>query len=245
MIFDVELGENFRQKARYVEDGHLTEAPAALPYSTVVARDSIQILIMITVLNNLDIQCADIQNVFLTASNLERCYIIAGPEFMDEEGKCFIVRRALYGLKSAAQAFRSFWAKNLEDLNFHSSEADPDIWMKVAVKPDGEEYYEYILCYVDDILCLSVDANDVMESLAKKFKFKNDKIEPPGSYLGACVRSKTIDSCTMWALSSQDYVEAAVKNVQETVKEKRWNLPKKATTPMVGITNRNWTDHPN
>jgi len=157
---------------------------------------------MITVLNNLDIQCADIQNVFLTASNLERCYIIAGPEFMDEEGKCFIVRRALYGLKSAAQVFRSFLAKNLEDLNFHSSEANPDVWMKAAVKPDGEEYYEYIICYVDNILCLSVNAKDVMESLVKKFKFKNDKIEPPDSYLRAHVRSKTIDGCTIRVLSS-------------------------------------------
>ena len=39
MIFDLKLGENFRRKARFVADGHKTGAPAALTYSTVVARD--------------------------------------------------------------------------------------------------------------------------------------------------------------------------------------------------------------
>ena len=31
-----------------------------------------------------------------------------------------------------------------------SSIADPDVWVRHAMKPDGEEYYEYrkIICYV-------------------------------------------------------------------------------------------------
>ncbi|CAJ1967955.1 unnamed protein product [Cylindrotheca closterium] len=35
MVFDVKLGENFQQKARYCADGHKTEVLAALTYSTV------------------------------------------------------------------------------------------------------------------------------------------------------------------------------------------------------------------
>ncbi|CAJ1932242.1 unnamed protein product, partial [Cylindrotheca closterium] len=185
MVFDVKLGENFQRKARYCADGHKTEAPAALTYSTVVARDSVRILLTIAALNGLDVQCADIQNAFLTAPNLEKCYMIAGPEFGDEEGKTFIVRRALYSLKSAAIAFRSHLAETLENLGFYSSYADHDVWMPAAIKPDGEEYYEYILCYVDDILCMSENAKDVMEQISYKFKFKKDKIEQPESYLGA------------------------------------------------------------
>ena len=137
MVFDVKLGENFRRKARYVADGHLTSAPASMTYSTVVSRDSVRILLMIAALNGLDLQCADIQNAFLTAPNLEKCYMIAGPEFLDEEGKTFIVRRALYGLKNSALAFRSFLAQNIEDLGFFPSEADPDVWMRPAVKSGG------------------------------------------------------------------------------------------------------------
>ena len=238
MVFDVKLGENFRRKARYCADGHKTEAPAALTYSTVVSRDSVRILLMVAALNGLDLQCADIQNAFLTAPNLERCYMQAGPEFGDEQGKIFIVRRALYGLKGSAASFRSHLANALEDLGFHSSYADPDVWMRAAIKPDGEHYYEYILCYVDDILCISEKAYDVMIDISHKFKFKKDKIAPPENYLGAKLGKKSLwdadnNRHEMWTMSSVDYVKAAVKNVKETVKNSnRWRLPKKAVTPM-------------
>ncbi|CAJ1941927.1 unnamed protein product, partial [Cylindrotheca closterium] len=218
LVFHVKLGENFRRKARYCADGHKTEAPAALTYSTVVSRDSVRILLMIAALNGLDLQCADIQNAFLTAPAIEKCYMVAGPEFGEEEGKVFIVRRALYGLKGSSAAFRSHLAETLEELGFWSSTADPDVWMRAAVKPDGEEYYEYILCYVDDILCMSMNAKEVMEGIGKSFKFKKGKIEPPESYLGARLRKKSLDGVDMWTMSSYDYVVAAVKNVKETLK---------------------------
>lgn len=235
LIFDVKLGENFRRKARFVADGHKTEAPAALTYSTVVSRDSVRILLMVAALNGLDVQCADIQNAFLTAPNLERCYMVAGPEFGEEEGETFIVRRALYGLKSASAAFRSHLSSTLMDLGFLPSYADPDVYMRPAVKTTGEEYYEYILCYVDDILCMSMEAKAVMNRISEKFKFKKDKIEEPVSYLGAGLKKKLVDNeDEIWAMSSYEYVKAAVKNVEETVKSNpRWKLPVKAPTPMM------------
>lgn len=233
MIFDVKLGENFRRKARYVADGHKTTAPASMTYSTVVARDSVRILLMIAALNDLDLQAADIQNAFLTAPNLEKCYMVAGPEFLEEEGKTFIVKRALYGLKSAPLAFRTFLAEHVGDLGFFPSEADPDVWMRPAVTIDNVSYYEYILCYVDDILCISAKAEEVMKQLQTKFKFKNDKIAPPENYLGASVKKKNVDGYEMWSISSYEYVKAAVKNVQEAIKDKHWKLPTRNTaTPM-------------
>ena len=66
----------------------------------------------------------------------------AGPEFGHEEGKIFIVPRALYGLKSAGAAFRAFLSERLDEMGFRSSIADPDVWMRPATKSDGEEYYE-------------------------------------------------------------------------------------------------------
>jgi hypothetical protein len=41
MIFDVKMGENFRRKARFMADGHKTQTPAAMCYSSVVSRDSV------------------------------------------------------------------------------------------------------------------------------------------------------------------------------------------------------------
>ena len=50
---------------------------------------------------------------------------------------------------------------------------------------DGAEYYEYIMCDVDDILSFSYDAKSILQSLQGQFKLKSDKIEPPDMYLGA------------------------------------------------------------
>ena len=122
MIFDVKLGENFRRKARLVADGHMTKTPSSMTYSSVVSRDSICICLLLAALNGLDIKCADIKNAYLTAPPKEKVYTWAGPEFGTDQGKPFIIVRALYGLKSSGAAFRAFLAEHLEfELNFKSS----------------------------------------------------------------------------------------------------------------------------
>ena len=78
----------------------------------------------------------------------------AGSEFGSEAGTIIIFRMALYGLKSSGAAFRAHLANTLNDIGFLSTKVDPDVWYRPAVKPNGFEYYEYILCYVDDILCM-------------------------------------------------------------------------------------------
>jgi Reverse transcriptase (RNA-dependent DNA polymerase) len=128
---------------------------------------------------------ADVQNAFLTAPNKEKCWIIAGPEFGPDEGKTFLVVKALYGLKSASISFRSFMAEKLTGMGFQSSLADPDVWLRAAMKEDGECYYEYVLMYVDDILAIWCNARAILEEVQRSFKLKNDKIEAPEFYLGA------------------------------------------------------------
>ena len=93
LIFDVKLGEGFRRKARWVADGHKTEAPSSVTYSTVVTRDSVRILLLIAALNDLDVQGADIQNAYLTAPNREKLWMKAGPEFGDHAGKYYVIAR--------------------------------------------------------------------------------------------------------------------------------------------------------
>ena len=127
MIFDIKLSENFRRKARYVAGGHKTKPPAAVTYSSVVSRDSVRIALLLAGLNELDILCGDIQNAYLTAPNKEKVYCIAGPEFGSDQGKPMLITRALYGLKSAGAAFRSFLAITLDDMSFKPSHADPGV----------------------------------------------------------------------------------------------------------------------
>ena len=233
LVFDVKLGENFRRKARYCADGHKTGAPASVTYSTVVSRDSVRILLTIAALNDLDILGADVQNAFLTAPNKEKCWMVAGSEFGSEEGKTFLVVKALYGLKSASFSFRSYMAEKLASMGFLSSLADPDVWLRAATKADGESYYEYVLMYVDDILSVSCDARSILEEIQGTFKFKNGKIETPEFYLGAKLQKKSINGIHCWTITSQDSVKAAVKNVEETLKRSGRRLPtSNIDTPM-------------
>jgi hypothetical protein len=190
---------------------------------------------MAAALNGLDVQGADVQNAFLSAPNLEKIWMRAGTEFGAEQGKVFIVVRALYGLKSAAAAFRAFMASKLEELGFKSSVADPDVWMRAATKDNGEEYYEHILMYVDDILAISTNAKVLLQSLeGGTVKYKNGKVEPPDTYLGARSDKKRVNGIELWGITSVDYIKAAIKTLREALKSKphlKWST--RVLTPMI------------
>eukprot|EP00978_Attheya_sp_CCMP212_P037839 scaffold182004_cov41-Attheya_sp.AAC.1 len=117
-------------------------------------------------------------------------------------------------------------------MGFKSSYADPDVWLRAATKTNGEEYYEYVLMYIDDILALSIDPRAILVDIQTSFKFKNDKIELPFSYLGARLQEKEINGCMCWTMTSVDYANATIKNVEKTVEGTRWKLPTKVVTPM-------------
>ena len=107
-----------------------------------------------------------------------------------DEGKVFIVVRDLCGLKISGTAFRAFIAERLDDKGFKSSIAEPDVWTREATKSDDEEYYKYILVYLDDLLAISLDAKSAILEVAEKFKLKKDKIELPKIYLGGKLAKK-------------------------------------------------------
>ena len=47
------------------------------------------------------------------------------------------------------------FANGMHSIVFVPSKADLDVWMRPATKSNGEQYYEYLLVYVDDILSIS------------------------------------------------------------------------------------------
>ena len=174
MIFDIKIGENFCWKAWFVACGHTTETLASLFYSSVISRDTVCIALTIAALNNLQVMSCDIQNAYLTTTCHEKIWTYAGPEFGSEKGSIMLIRKALYGLKSSGTAFRAHLASTLHDNGYIPSKSDPDMWLCPAVKPDGQEYYEYILCYVDYILVISHKATQVLEDLQVVFKLKDE-----------------------------------------------------------------------
>ena len=165
MIFDVKMGENFRCKARFVAGGHPTETLTSLSYSSVVSRDLVRNILLAMALNGLQVMACDIQNAYLTANCHEKIWTYAGPEFGSERGQPMIIRIALYGPKSSGVAFRAHLVETLHDIGFKPTKADPDVWIHPVVKLDGTEYYEYIMCYVNDILSISHDTKSILQSL--------------------------------------------------------------------------------
>ena len=232
MIFDVKIGENFRRKARLVAGGHTTDAPATLTYSSVVSRDSVRIALTIAALNGLEVMACDIQNAYLTADCSEKIWTRAGPEVGSESGMIMLICKALYGLKSSGATFRAHLAETLYDIGFVPTRADPDVWCRPAMKEDGCEYYEYVLCYVDDILAISHKAKDVLKAIQAIFKLKDNKIEPLDMYLGATLSVMEENGVQGWCMTSDRYVKAAVENVELKLSMVNQRLPSWCKTPM-------------
>jgi hypothetical protein len=218
MIFDVKSGR-LKQKASYVSSGHVTEAPSAIMYSSVVSRESIRIGLLIAALNGLEVFAVDIQNAFLTIPCEEKIYTILDEEFgTHRKGKKAIVVRASYGLKSAGASFRNHLASCLGRLGFTASRG---------------EYYKYLFVYTDDILAIGVNPKDILMKLNKYFKLEPDSIHPPDDYLGTKIKKTVLrNGASAWGQSSSQYVRNAVKNLEEWIFKEGKKLPKKADNTM-------------
>jgi hypothetical protein len=111
---------------------------------------------MFAALNDLDILAADVGKAYLNVECREKIWTIAGPEFGLKADTVMIIAKALYGLKTSGAALRASLASSLTELGYESTKADPDDWIRPAVKPNKFEYYEMLLVYVDDILVVTI-----------------------------------------------------------------------------------------
>jgi Reverse transcriptase (RNA-dependent DNA polymerase) len=192
----------------------------------------VRIALTIAALNDLKVMACDIQNAYLTADCREKIWTRAGPEFGSEAGKIFIVKKALYGLKSAGAAFRALLAETLYDLGYVPTKADHDVWLRPAIKADGFKYYELVLCYVDDVLAISSDPVKMLGGLKSTFTLKDNKIEVPEMYLGALLGQMDVDGVQCWTTSAEKYVSESVKTVEQALAKKGLRLPSKCYTPL-------------
>ena len=72
----------------------------------------------------------------------------------------------------------------MKHLQFVSFPADPDVLIQEAEIPDGRKYYELVLLYTDDAMCISHKAEHVMRyEIGNYFDLKEDFIGTPKLYL--------------------------------------------------------------
>ena len=126
-----------------------------------------------------------------------------------------IVVCALCGLKSEGAALRALLAETLYDIRYTPSKSDTDVWVRPAVKLDGLEYNEMILCYVDDVLSILHDEMKTMKGIQHKFKLKDYKIKEPDNYLGTGLsKMVTGNGRKCCSMSPYKYYKAVVINVE-------------------------------
>ena len=94
----------------------------------------------------------------------------------------------------------------MEKIGFKLSISHPDVW---------------IIVYVNDILCISVDPKRTMQEITRSLRFNNDKIYPPELYLVTNLEKKMLNNTEVWTITSRDYVKAAIENVEQKLSKKK------------------------
>ena len=118
-------------------------------------------------------------------------------------------------------------------LGYSSCKADLDLWMRVAVKATGEEYYEYILLYVDDALAIGENPRTQLEELDKYFMMKPDSIAVPKIYLGAKLAVEEMPNVAKaWGISSSKYIQDSIKNLERKLEIKGIKLRPNVKAPL-------------
>ena len=232
LIFDIK-SDTLARKARFVAGGHRTDPPKDSTYASVVSRDSVRLFFLLAALNDVDVLACDVQNAYINATTKEKIWFRGGDEVGTDKGKVIVIVRALYGLKSSSARWREHMAETLRNGGFTSCKADPDLWLRPAMKPDGSKIYEYVLCYVDDCIFQGLDPPGFMDYLRTVYTLKDGTVQEPETYLGADVRRYELaDGQKAWAISSDTYVRRAVEEVERELARVGKQLKKKVVSPL-------------
>ena len=107
------------------------------------------------------------------------------------------------------------------------------MYIRAKTKPDSTDYYEMLLVYIDDILIvLSHDTKPIIDGISAQFRLKKDSLGPPKQYLGTTIKIHTDgEGSESWAMSSNEYVKAAVAEVVEDLDNQGLKLKGKAHQP--------------
>jgi hypothetical protein len=137
-------------------------------------------------LNDLNVKVGDVLNAYITAPITEQVWTVLGQEFGIDAGKSAIIVHALHGLKSTGAAFCVHLASFMCQMGHTSCKADPDLWYKAETRPAYNfRYYAYILCYVDNILCVHHNPMSVLNFVNGYMPVKPSSVGDPDIYLGA------------------------------------------------------------
>lgn len=115
----------------------------------------------------------------------------------------------------------------MTNMHFITFKVDLDVWMRPGKKNDGSTYWQYVLLYIDTVLAIMEEPEVfIRKELASYFTIKEKSIGPPTQYLGNKVSQVTMQNgVKCWSFSSSQYVQGAVKNVEDYLSKTGDKLP--------------------
>ena len=117
LVYDVKSDLTF--KARLVCNGSQVDPWDLSSRATVVKSISVRLMDLIADAQGHQVLCGDIGNAFIQAKTKEKIYTRVGNEFGDRAGCIALIIRALYGLTTSAERFRTLFADFLRTLGFN------------------------------------------------------------------------------------------------------------------------------
>ena len=122
-------------------------------------------------------------------------------------------------------------------MGFVGSRAYPDFWMKPTSKLDDTEYYQYVICYVDDVAVAMEIPKEFMDALGRRFTLKDGSVKESDIYLGADVKKWYIAEPEehrkdRWVMSSTKYTKQVIADIEAELDAIGKWMPKKFTTPL-------------
>jgi len=173
-----------RYKARLVVIGFLEYLSKGVSvYTPTVMSDTVRICLTIGQALGLPMHQADISTAFLLASVPEGIppiyvqppagYIPASEHDrrMMESGHCWVLKRALYGLKRSPQWWGLEFSKTAKkEWEMIRCEADRCLYVK---RSKCGRFATLLLVYVDDLLAIGDEAKEVIDLVRKKWKIRD------------------------------------------------------------------------
>jgi hypothetical protein len=120
-------------------------------------------------------------------------------------------------------------------LEFKPCCADQDVWFRPVQRSDGSCFYEckYILVYTDDIIAISTDPHSLLSYIDQHLTLKPGSIAKPTQYLGTTIVEFCLDddpTKVRWALTAENCLKEAIRNVQNWLESRGKRLKTKTTT---------------
>ena len=90
-----------------------------------------------------------------------------------------------------------------------------EVYRRRARKHNGEDYFELLLVYVDDVLCCLQNYHLTMDAMVLMFDIKDGSVVPPNIYLGAETNKYQVMSGKYhWSMPITQYVKNQIKTVE-------------------------------